>query len=574
MLGFKNNSFIFRDSDHDHNHEDHDEQQQQQRHRHPYDVDVDDQQSPLPPVCCVGGGGGKPSLRIGGIIVGLGGIEGGGYDHDYNQSRDGAFVQILNHQQALSSSSNRNDLFVPILHADDSNNNNSKIVASTEEKDQVVDDKEREEGPENDENDGDDDDFDPDNTPHSQAKNDDEFDNCSFIYEIDPARYASTSVDNMKDGDDFSEVTMMLSSRQHPLSSFGGRNTSKTNIAKRIVQQVVPFRGMITRRLSRWKSSRHPTTPPSSSSLSSSSLLSSASKKKKGLEDGRRFSASSDDSNNNNNDSTQSSSSSSSPSCAILLIDAKGRQFEIVEAAYQPNLSSCDDLLELPSKRSNSKSYRIRFQQYVGLALLHLCTDEDGNMDVLDLNTTFHPGQILPSLVDSTSSSSRHPRNINHGFKQLHQQQNEGAGPAAGVSSSSSTPFRTMSWLSSISSSSLQFGQLKRTESSGGKSDSNAAVVMTSPTSCPQTPTTVGTTIVVTDDENNNGNNNINICRPSPLVIPLLVAIPDQLPESETKELAHNLLSFPQVVSTLKDLSSSSFSSSTPRRTSTTTATN
>jgi hypothetical protein len=34
-------------------------------------------------------------------------------------------------------------------------------------------------------------------------------------------------------------------------------------------------------------------------------------------------------------------------------------------------------------------------------------------------------------------------------------------------------------------------------------------------------------------------------------VIPLLVAVPNQMPVSEVKELAQNLLSFPRVVSTL-----------------------
>lgn len=520
------------------NHHHHRRRQQEQGHNSdPYNID---QRTPSSPMNCCGGVGAHDSDGDGEKRTGLAGI----------------ISQGVLHLMLPSLSSTSKDLFVPVLELtyqtktetiasnnDDKSSSNDNSFISHSQNDTFMTNN-RMDDHQNGKDFGDDEKERYAGDDHDLHAADvfitDDFDDCSFIYEIDPLLAVNSDGQSDKVSDDVSDITTMtLGPKYRRIISISSRSSSI--IGKRL-GQVVPFRG-INRRILQWMSiSRHPAVEMPSPQPTSSSLSSSLSDLGEVVISGE----------NRDNGDTNTNEYPMKPSCSILLIDANSRQFEIVEAPYIPNVSSCDDILELPSLRSNSKSYRIRFQQYVGLALFYLCTDEDGNTDVLDLGKMFHPGQILPYLQQQPSlwqsQESRRPCKMTSGVKSKHPVSGgDVVQPFLSSSSPSALPtssrMKKMSWISKkyFSSSSRE---LK--------------------VSCPPTPTTVGTTILMeTAVENKAINKKKNtdqlndVCSGNGKgsggtnVIPLLVAVPNQMPVSEVKELAQNLLSFPRVVSTL-----------------------
>mmetsp|Transcript_1021 Transcript_1021/g.2210 ORF Transcript_1021/g.2210 Transcript_1021/m.2210 type:complete len:545 (-) Transcript_1021:37-1671(-) len=453
----------------------------------------------------------------------------------------------------LSNISN-NDLFVPILdHTDHIESSNDD-----EDEDEDEDEADEEERDVDEFEDGNDIQFDELDLQYEDEYHhdivDNEFETCSYIYEIDPALAVEKNGTFLRDTDEVSEVTM---------KAFDGHEQSgrRRHRQRRRLLSMKRFGRGITNRLS-WRgslsSSRQPEKAPASPSSSPPPVP--------GIDKVETRDENNITTSTNNKSVTQSSSST----CSILLIDPDSRQFEIVESPYTPNVSSCDEMLELPSLRSGSKSFRIRFQQYVGLVLFHLHTDEDGNTDVIDLETTFNPGQTIPYLQQHQATMWRR--------QQPQQKQTP--------TNTTSTPkhedlmLNISSWFSKKSfSSSASEELLKVVSKSSHDSPSQSQHKSLSPTaSCPHTPTTVGTTIVIPSsatppepaklnglittkrirtgfgrigDGIGEGTGNVPNQNNNPGVVPLLVAIPNGLPTDEVKELAQNLLSFPQVVSTL-----------------------
>mmetsp|Transcript_1024 Transcript_1024/g.2219 ORF Transcript_1024/g.2219 Transcript_1024/m.2219 type:complete len:541 (-) Transcript_1024:37-1659(-) len=442
---------------------------------------------------------------------------------------------------------NNNDLFVPILDHTDH-------IESSSNDDENEDDEE-ERGVDEFGNDIQFDELDLQyEDEHHHGIVDNEFETCSYIYEINPALAVEKNGTFLRDTDEVSEVTM---------KTFDGHEQKGRRLhrQRRRLLSMKRFGRGITNRLS-WRgslsSSRQPEKAPASPSSSPPPVP--------GIDKVETRDENNITTSTNNKSVTQSSSST----CSILLIDPDSRQFEIVESPYTPNVSSCDEMLELPSLRSGSKSFRIRFQQYVGLVLFHLHTDEDGNTDVIDLETTFNPGQTIPYLQQHQATMWRR--------QQPQQKQTP--------TNTTSTPkhedlmLNISSWFSKKSfSSSASEELLKVVSKSSHDSPSQSQHKSLSPTaSCPHTPTTVGTTIVIPSsatppepaklnglittkrirtgfgrigDGIGEGTGNVPNQNNNPGVVPLLVAIPNGLPTDEVKELAQNLLSFPQVVSTL-----------------------
>ena len=444
---------------------------------------------------------------------------------------------------------NNNDLFVPVLDHPD------RIQSSSDNKDQY-DEEERDVDECEDGNDVQFDELDLQyENEHHQDNVDNEFETCSYIYEIDPALAAEKNGTFLRDSDEVSELTM---------KAFDGhdkQNGRRRHGQRRRLLSMKRFGRGITNRLP-WRGSSSSSRQLEKVPASPSPYSPVPGIDKVETRDENDITASP-----NNKSVTQSPSST----CSILLIDPDSRQFEIVESPYTPNVSSCDEMLELPSLRSSSKSFRIRFQQYVGLVLFHLHTDDDGNTDVVDLDTIFSPGQTIPYLQQHQATTWR---------RQQHQQKKETPTHTISTPKHEELMLNISSWFSKKSfSSSASDEILKIVSKSSHDSPLQSQHKSPSPTaSCPQTPTTVGTTIMIPSSvtppepaklhgltttkrirngfgrlggSGGEGTGKISNQNNNSGVVPLLVAIPNGLPTDEVKELAQNLLSFPQVLSTL-----------------------